>query len=258
MISNLKENNDGRVEKLQLLLENPEQKKLLDLANMISPMNQFRRDQTALGEKIVKDKLKAKFNVAFKLDEIRRECQRYNLTLLPARKYEGEYSEDYLEKLQAFFTAKQIAISPDDYTTLLYVLAPAKGDCDTAKIKYPCKDPLVFWKMPEDYYVLVDGDRNYINPLNLWLGLKNRNQYGARITYGVEYLALQFIILFTCSWYWKLNLSLWWTLALLVSSVIGQFIRMYFRASHNGSDCDHYKSYFNESKFPVCSDKYIH
>ena len=76
MISNLKENKDERVEKLQLLLENPEQKKLLDLANLISPHNQFRRDQTALGEKIVKDKLKAKFNVAFKKDEIHRECQR--------------------------------------------------------------------------------------------------------------------------------------------------------------------------------------
>ena len=258
MISNLKENNDGRVKKLQLLLENPEQKKLLDLANMISPRNQFRRDQTALGEKIVKDKLKEKFNVAFKLDEIHRECLRYNLALMPASKYEGEYSEDYLAKLNAFFNAKKISISQDDYTRLVYVLAPAKGDCDTAKVKYPCKDPMVFWKMPDDYYVLIDGDRNYINPLNLWLGLKNRNQFGARIAYTAEYFALQFIILFTCSWFWKLDISYWWSLGLLVNAVIGHFIRMYFRASHQGNDCDHYKSYFNESKFPVCSDKYTY
>lgn len=184
MISNLKETVEERVTEIQLLLDDPDKKSLVDFANLISPNNQFVKDQEALGEKIIKDELKANFNVAFKKSEIFAECKKYNLAFISAQKYEGEYSTEFLSKLKSFFEEKKMAVSINDYQSLLYVMAPAESDTeDTIVMRYPCKNPMVFWKMPNNYYVLIDGSRDYLTPANFWRGMKNLNELGARVGY---------------------------------------------------------------------------
>lgn len=258
--SNLTETTDDRVEKVQLLLENPEKSKLLNLARTISPNNQFTRDLTAMGVKIKKAELKATYNVAYKLDEIHSECQRYNLAFIKGSRYEGEFTTELLQKLQTFLDVKKIAVVADDLTTCLYFLAPAEPDMEEKAMKYPTKDPLMFWKMPDDYYVLIDGSKNYVTPLNWYRGLKNNTVKGCRLTYTLEIFALLCAICYTSSWYWQLGVSPYWMVGLMLMSIVLHSFRMLARNSKESGDhaFQHYHSHFNQQKYPVCKQQYTY
>lgn len=257
MVSNLKVQGDEREKNYQLLIDSPKTKELVDLANIISPENQYVRDANALGIKIVKEKLKKEYNISFTQDDINKECQRYNLVFIEARNFKGKYTPEFLVKLQKFFDEKKIATSNHDYGKLLYVLAPGVGDTSSVELKYPCRDPLMFWKMPDDMFVLVDGSRNYINLVNLWKGFRHLSLLSARITHFVEYFVILSILAFGINFFYKYIEGylggFGMLFGIIVASIAGQSIMIGLRKSDRGSE--QYK--FNNHKYPVCLDKYM-
>jgi len=253
MLSNLNEKSNDRVEKFQKLIGNPEDTALVDFANKISPENQFSIDSKKLGEKLNKDELKENYNVSFTLSDIYAECRKYNLAFIRSVNYKGEYSKSLLSKLKTFIEEKKLAVSENDFTSQLWVLAPAVSDTNEREIKLPCKDPLVFWKTTikgSEYFILIDGQKNYINPYNLWLGFMNYSEGKCRIAHLITWFISWTLFYNAIAFKYPTFESNWWYLVVLVFTTFSHFISMSIRGSHR-SNGEHNESYFNNKKYKI-------
>ena len=253
MLSNLNEKSTDRVEQFQKLIGNPEDTALVDFANKISPYNQFSIDSKKLGEKLDKDKLKENYNVSFSLSDIHAECRKYNLAFIRSRDYEGEYSKSLLSKLKKFIEEKNLAVSENDLVTQLWILAPAVSDTDKIKTKLPCKDPLVFWRTivnGSEYFILIDGQKNYINPYNLWLGFLNYSERNCRIAHLITWLISWVLVYNVITFKYPDIKDNWWYLLVLALTVGSHLITMRNRNSCCG-EFEHKDSYFNKNKFKI-------
>lgn len=261
MFTNLKENDNFRASNMQKLLENPEEQKLVDLAALISPNNVFEEDKELLGVKIIKDDLKSNFNTAFTLDEIYAECRKYNLAFNSSRYYKGEFSISFLKKIQEFIKEKKLAVSPDDYSRCLYILTPSVGDCGKGidadifkEIKYPVKDPLMFWRVEKNdkpYFILIDGQKNYISLWNLIKGFREYSVLQMRIYYFVQGLIIYTFVQKLIIHLFELDCleSIWGYFLIILFAFIHRIILALMRNSCD-KEGDQMKSYFNKYKYP--------
>ena len=250
LTSNLDSNKSNeRLEKMQLYLASPEEDELVKLSQKLSPNNRFTQDQDLLGAKIEKDKFTAEYNTTFTKKEIFAECRKYNLGLIQAKDYTGEYSMDFLKKLQKFFEEKNIATSDRDYSTEVYILAPGKSDVSDSDIRYPAQDPLMFYRVKEGYFVLIDGSREYVNLFNWWQGLKHYHSLSCRGIYILEnyvaIVALMSLVLWTVPW----HLNPFVLIFSFFGSFLGMIIRMGVKDSKGSDAFEHGNSYFNKYKY---------
>jgi len=239
---------DSRATKLQLLLANPEDDALIKLARAISPNNQFTRDEDALGIKVTKDKYTEEFNVTFSKAELHAEACKYNLAFIPGKSYQGEYTPEFLRKLKDFLESTSIhTMDASDLQNQIWILSPGRGDKPIQGMtRYPCKDPLLFYRVEPDYFVLIDGAKNYINLYQWWLGLKNYSENSCRLMQWLENIVIMCAIFYGIFFF--SHLTLWWLFGIIPVSFVLMLIRMRCRKSYN-EDLDHCSSYFNENKY---------
>lgn len=256
--SNLKETKSKEVEKTLLLLENPDEKKTLDFMRHMSPNGVFAKNEELVALKKEKDSFTQKYSTAFSRSEINRECRKFNLALIQAGEYTGEYGIDYIKNLNEYVESKGIALSGRDLARGLYLLVPAESDTASKRCLDGLKNPLVFYyesvngENGTDYFMLIDGRRNYVTLLNAWKGFKNLSISNTRWAYiienilGLSALSVAFLF-FGINIFFSIPII---TLIISFIAIIGMFIRCGLRSSLI-SDFKHQREYFNIEKYKV-------
>ncbi len=173
--SNLAAPPKQELKKLQLLLADPNESQYLDFSRKLSPDGQLVKKENELAIEMVKEKYGEQYNPTYSSAEIRAEMLKYNLAFMKAEYFKGEYSMDFLKKLKLFIEEKKLSVSDYDLKKQIYVLAPDTfEDSEHFNVDENCKDPLLFFNVEKGYYTLLDGDKNYINPYQRYLGIKRR------------------------------------------------------------------------------------
>ena len=241
--------NSTKVSEFQLLLDSPQDKSLIDFANNISPNNEFTRTMDELGVKLTKEKYTNEYHTTFSRDEIYQECQKYNLGFVEAREYTGKFSLEFLAKLKNFIAEKKLTISDYDLKRKLYVLAPRSSDLDKVKLKDDLKDPLFFFQVDDNYFVLLEGSKEYISLINAWGGYKNKSEAACRTAYTVENTIIGAILFLICGHYFDFQtVSYWWLLGVAFLGFMCQFIRFGIRVDHVSS---HSTKLWSSTKYAI-------
>lgn len=219
------------VTKVQLLLDSPKEQELINFALSIAPNNKFSRTMDQLGVKLTKDKYTKEYHTTFSRKEIYQECNKYNLGFVQARNFTGEFSLEFLEKLKTFIAEKKIAISDYDLKTKLYVLAPRTTDLEKITLKDNLKDPLFFFQVDDDYFVLLEGSKDYITLTNAWAGFKHKSEGNCRIAYTIENSIIGFILFLAAAHFFDFEAKNYlWLIGVALLGFIVQFIRFGIRA----------------------------
>ena len=131
------------------------------------------------------------------------------------------------------------------------MLAPAWSDPDGPDMR-PVKDPLMFYRVEEgNYFVLIDGSKNYVSLFNYWLGIKNYSETLCRTAISIENTLIAVIIFYSFSYIYDWHAtSIWWIIMLMIVGFLTHFIRMGLRSSHHDG-IDHYDSSFNKNKYKL-------
>lgn len=240
---------DEQVNKVQLLLDSPKEKELIDFALAIAPNNEYSRTMDQLGVKLTKEKYTSEYHTTFSRQEIHQECNKYNLGFVQAREFKGQFSLEFLAKLKEFIKEKNIVINDYDLKTRLFVLAPRTTNLEKVTLKDNLKDPLFFWQIDSDYFVLLEGSKDYISLGNAWAGYKNRSEGTCRMAYSIENAAIGFVLFFLLGHFCKFDaISYWWLIGVALLGFLLQFIRYGIR-SDNSATFNH--SGWSSKKYPV-------
>lgn len=184
-----------------------------------------------IGVKLTKESYTNQYNTTFSRNEINQECNKYFLGFVPAKEFRGQFSLEFLAKLKNFISEKNITISDYDLKTSLYVLAPRTNNTSKVVLKKDIKDPLFFFQIEHDYFVLLDGSKDYITLTNAWAGFKNKSEGRCRVAYTIENMLIGSIVFFIFAYLYSFSLVLYWLLLpLLLLSFSVQFIRYAIRA----------------------------
>jgi hypothetical protein len=134
------------------------------------------------GFSVNKNMLKSKMDVAkfdqqrvFHVSQIEQLCNKYYLRFLPSCYYHGEVDKELPVKLQTFEIANGVKLNStayDKWTTTpnssnTFICAPASS----FKLQEKPKDPLLFYKINEDYYYLIHKWGNDLNVINRFKSL---------------------------------------------------------------------------------------
>ena len=183
MITLKTEQQDDSLKEYMLILDDPRKKDLVDLGNNLFPNSKKRELETQRGVLIEKQKvanvlesLRGKYKTVFSAEEIKQECLEYGLDISTAANYQGDFDYDYIEKIQKFINENNLQLQTNDIKYSFCILTST----------FNKKNPLIFYRHDERgafYYVMIDGDKNYVNPINYFLGwadLNKGNQASAR------------------------------------------------------------------------------
>lgn len=163
------------VQETQLLLENPEEKRYVDMMRSLSPDGEFVKNEHLVGLEIERKKISNKYGDTFKESEILAECARYHLHFDRARNYKGSYSINFIKNLKRFIDEKELVLDDHMLKDRIYILAPAQRSDYGRLFNDKLKDPLIFYRETvndTNYFVVIDGDRSYVNLKNYYLGKK--------------------------------------------------------------------------------------
>lgn len=182
MINLKKQEENGQLQEYMLALDDPRKKEVIDLGNDLFPNSKKRELETQMGELIEKQKiaatlesLKGKYKTVFSANEIKQECIKYNLEFSTASAFEGDFDYEYIEKIQKFINDNELVMSKNDIKYNFCILTSSSNK----------KNPLIFYRHDERgafYYVMIDGDKDYINPLNYFLGVRNKSKNSLILT----------------------------------------------------------------------------
>jgi len=172
----LKNQENKKLVEYQLALDDPNKKKDIDFGNNLFPNSQKRELETLRGIEIEKKNvqatlvtLKEKYKHIFTANEIKEECLEYNLRFIQAGRYEGDFDYEYIKKIREFYEQNNLGTSANDLKYNFYILTST----------FNTENPLIFYKHDErgvNYFVMIDGDKNYVNLLNWVLGIKYSNE----------------------------------------------------------------------------------
>lgn len=179
----------------QKLLDTPENKKYLEIADKIMPNSNFKKARKEMDIKISKDKIKSQIKDLSKefkkkvltREEINEDCLRYNLNFIQSTNYEGNFDIDYVKKISDFLESNSFLISEYEYEKKIYFLVPE----DTKGVK----NPMAFFKY-EDYYIMIDNNKNYATPFRLFKGFADYSRFNKSILWSAITTSLSAILLF--------------------------------------------------------------
>lgn len=178
MIEKKETEKDKEVEQLILMLEDPSKKKILDLGRVMFPNSAQKQVEERLGQKIEKEAIEAElealrkgYKYVFSEEDLIKEIKEYGLNFKCAIHYTGKLDYHYLEAIEAFIVKNAITTQRADYQHKFYTLHSF----------FNKKNPLLFYKHTQsggrqDYYVMIEGDKSYVNPLNYLIGFLNFNR----------------------------------------------------------------------------------
>lgn len=218
----LKEKKDEELQEYILALESPEKKRIIDIGNAIFPNSEKRELETKLGEKIQKEKiiltltkLKEKYKHVFTLEEIKQEVIKFGLNFTSTRNYKGNYDYEYITKIKDFLDANNTTILDNDLQYHFFIL-------DSATTK---KNPLIFYKHRETkqdvYFVMIDGDKNYVNPINWLKGWAEETAWTKRFSTLLFIVALSSLFTFLLSYFVPSEFVLFIPLTVFAIGLIG-------------------------------------
>lgn len=184
---------DPIIQKEIRLLEDPSLKRGFDVNNIISPGNKdydlLVKAQNAKLKRDTAEAMKAKYeNVkCFTLEEIVKECVKFDLLFFESSRFKGKLSAEFGKKVDNFCTENKLAVSDDIYRTKIYFLTPSDifkrdtehafevGSVNYSRNKYSNKseNPLAFFLIEvqgESFYILIDDDKSYKTLLNRFKG----------------------------------------------------------------------------------------
>lgn len=250
LTSNITANaHDKEVKDFQLLLESPREQQLIAFANKISPNNEFSRNMDDLGVHLTKEKYTKDYHTTFSKKEIYQECNKYNLGFVSAKNFTGKFSIEFLDRLENFIKEKNIVVNDYELKNKLYVLAPRTYNLGKVTLKSDLKDPLFFYSIDDDYFVLLDGSKDYITLYNAWRGFKNKTEGRCRIAYSIENTIVGLILYFIISHLFKIDINIF--VPLLLMTLVGfltQFIRFGIRADNREQYSD---KGWSKNQYPI-------
>ncbi len=178
-------NKKKELKNFQLLIEGPE-KEYLDFGKMIAPASKLVQRENELGQLIVQEDLAEKNGTTvLSKTELRQELIKYNLAIVTAENYCGDFSIDYLKNVKDFLNEKKLSVSDYDLKQKLHTIYPKKHyrymtDKDTTSSNSICysswmyngneeTNPTILFEENGFFHVIHKG-KNYKTLYNLRRG----------------------------------------------------------------------------------------
>lgn len=183
------QNTDNAVKEVKLLLAGDESKDL-EIIRFLAPNSKLVKHEEQLGRKIEHDRLDAEYGDVFTSEQIKSLAIKYRLRFLPSNMYHGTLPVTTVSKLKEF--AKEKKVSLDQYTMSrnFFILAPA----ESFKLLEREKDPILFYKLNDGHYRMIDKWGDDFSFTRLIIGLANKNQTNRILANHIIASALALVI----------------------------------------------------------------
>jgi len=242
---------------MQRMLGNPEESRLIDLVQKLSPKGKMVQRTNEYGVFLEKNAQTNEYGInCFSEKEIIDECKKYNLIMIHCNDYTGDYDLNFIKKVdESIKDAKLNKVDGDSYGNAFYLVGKRKHgkimrkttDFADGKIR------MAFYKVPgSPYYAMLNNNDSHINIVSIYKGYKFRNEANLRITQMLENSMVALFICALLRWQygWFTNFGPWaiffTLLGIAVLSFVAMLIRMAAAPSHV-SDTDHDPDYFLDS-----------
>lgn len=234
------------IEEHILMLENPDKKHFINMKREMCPNNKDAILESKIGEKLEKERvasqlktLEGKYEQVFTKNDIHKECQMYNLAFIEAKNFTGEMTLHLIERIKKFIDDNEIKLFENDLRYSFFLLATQPYTRTKNKVfKQNTKDPLVLYKFmekKEEFFIMIDGNKNYVNFYNRLLGFKNYNKPSCAIFYICLVIILCNLLII------PFDIPKWtFLIAIIPAFFIGMFT----------TDVDKF-NYYNIDKFPT-------
>lgn len=234
---------------MQGLLGDPETKKIVDLAKYLAPQGKLIEREQKYGEYLEKDKLTKEYGLdIFSMREVVEECYKYNLAIIPARNYKGDFDLKFLRKMDETIEASNLNAVSKQYRDELYFVGRRKADVEGCSEIEGDKINMAFFKIPgRPYYALLNRNDEHVNLFNAYMGVRYRKPWTHRMLFtGEVYFTLMILLTFFNSAFFNMNAG-YYILSVLfvgISFLITSIVMSKYESNHSYEQCKHDHNYF--------------